>query len=129
MKKGVLIAVGISVLVLGMFLGLRGLSIQNPEPEECDIKDFTVTDITGTAGYDIVFHNAEGDFYYINRGLEQDYTVEGLKKKVLNKKVTLHLPRIMYGKFESNHIAQLKLGDEIIFTEFKIKNKNSALNN
>ena len=56
------------------------------------------------------------DFYYINRGLEQGLNLDALNAKVLNKTVTLHLPKMIYGT--SNHIAQLVLGEDIIYSEF-----------
>lgn len=40
---------------------------------------------------DIVFEEANGRFYYMNRGLEQGYTLEGFPEKVLNKNGILRL--------------------------------------
>ena len=59
------------------------------------------------------------DYFYINRGLERGLNLETLNAKVLNKTVTLHLPKLLGGAVTSEHIAQLALEDEIIFTEFK----------
>ena len=67
---------------------------------------------------DIVFHDDGTDFYYINRGLERGLNLDSLKTKVLNKTVTLHLAKVLSG-ITSEHISQLAIGDEIIFTEFK----------
>ena len=64
-----------------------------------------------------MFHDNGTDDYYINRGLEHGLNLDSLNAKVLNKTVTLHLPKLMFGT--SKHIAQLAIGDEIIFTEFK----------
>tara|TARA_R110000772_G_scaffold100281_2_gene200473 strand:+ start:444 stop:680 length:237 start_codon:yes stop_codon:yes gene_type:complete len=63
------------------------------------------------------FSSPVGKFFYINSGLEQGPTLQGMKNKVLNKKVTLHLAKIIAGT-SSNHIAQLSLGQEVIYTEF-----------
>jgi hypothetical protein len=41
-------------------------------------------------------------------------TLEGVR--ILNKKVNLHLANTMMGA--SNHIAQLAIEDEVVFTEF-----------
>lgn len=95
---------------------LNGCIIQNPKPEECDVKEIVVSKIYEGGVKDIVFAEANGEFYYINRGLEQGYTLEGMEQKVLNKKVTLHLANTLMGT--SNHIAQLALEDEIVFSEF-----------
>jgi len=91
--------------------------INNPKPEDCEIKTITVGKINEGEAYDIVFAEANGDFYYINRGLEQGLTLEDMRLKVLNKKVTLHLAKVLMGS-TSNHIAQLALEDKVIFSEF-----------
>ncbi len=99
-----------------LFLLLNGCIIQNPKPDECELKEIVVSGVYEGGDYDIVFAEANGDFYYINRGLEQGYTINGMEQKVLNKKVTLHLANTAMGT--SNHIAQLALEDEVVFTEF-----------
>lgn len=117
MKKG-LILLGI-IGILGCILVVtfvKGLAIQDPTPEECTVIELTVNEISEGGVKDIVFKNDDTDFYYINRGLERGLTIEALEAKVLNKKVTLHLANTWMG--QSNHIAQLQLGDEVLFTEF-----------
>ena len=95
---------------------LNSCIIQNPKPYDCEVKKITVSKIYEGGVKDIVLEEANGDIYYINRGLEQGLTLEGMEQKVLNKKVTLHLPNIITGT--SNHIAQMALKDEIFYTEF-----------
>jgi len=110
----------ISFIVLALFLSIflvfKSCVISNPQPEECEIVEVTINKITKGSSYDIVFHDDGTDFYYINRGLEQGLNLETLNAKVLNKTVTLHLPKMLFGT--SEHIAQMAIGDEIIFTEF-----------
>ncbi len=67
---------------------------------------------------DIVFSDGDGDHYYINHGLELGLNLEDLNAKVLNKTVTLHLPKLIGGLVTSEHIAQLAVGDDIIYSEF-----------
>lgn len=98
------------------FFLLKGCIIHNPNPEECVVKEITVLRIYEGGVKDIVFAEENGDFYYINRGLELGHTLEGMEQQVLNKKVTLHLAKTIAGT--SNHIAQLALGNEVIYTEF-----------
>jgi len=118
MKKSILSAIlGLSFIAL-CFLMLRSCIIQNPTPDECVVVEIKVTKITEGGVKDIVFHDDGTDFYYINRGLERGLNLDSLKRKVLNKTVTLHLAKFM-GGITSKHISQLALGDEIIFTEFK----------
>lgn len=104
------------VLFLFFFLVFKSCVINNPKPEECEIVEVTIKRITEGSSYDIMFHDDGTDFYYINRGLERGLNLETLNAKVLNKTVTLHLPKMLLGT--SEHIAQMAIGDDIIFTEF-----------
>ncbi len=92
--------------------------IQNPKPEECYVQTETIISIREGSTFDIVFSDTHGDHYYINRGLEMGLNLDSLNAKVLNKTVTLHLPKLLGGLVTSEHIAQLQVGEEIIFTEF-----------
>lgn len=92
--------------------------IHNPKPEDCVVQTIKVINITESGVKDIVFHDTGTDKYYINRGLELGLNLDSLKTKVLNKTVTLHLAKVLGGAVTSEHISQLALGDEIIFTEF-----------
>ena len=91
--------------------------IQNPKKEDCEVKQITVTRIYEGGVKDIVFAEKDGSFYYINRGLEQGFTLEGFEKKVLHKEVTIHLASTIMGS-STNHISQIAIGDNILFTEF-----------
>jgi len=93
--------------------------INNPKPEACYIQSETIISITEGTSNDIVFSDDSGDHYYINRGTERGLNLDSLNAKVLNKTVTLHLPKVLGGFVTSEHIAQLAIGDDIIFTEFK----------
>jgi len=104
------------VPLFAVFFLLKGCIIHNPDPEECEVIEITVARIYEGGVKDIVFAEDNGDFYYINRGLEQGHTLEGMEQQVLNKKVTLHLAKTITGT--SNHIAQLALENEVIYTEF-----------
>ena len=103
-------------LFLSIFLVFKSCVISNPQPEDCEVIEVTIKKITEESSYDIVFHDTGTDYYYINRGLEQGLNLETLNAKVLNKTVTLHLPKLLIGT--SEHIAQIAIGDDIIFTEF-----------
>lgn len=92
--------------------------IYNPKPEECVVLKTTITKIKDGGTYDIAFYDNKGDRYYINRGLEQGLNLDSLNVKVLNKTVTLHLAKVLGGMATSEHIAQLAVGNTIIFTEF-----------
>jgi hypothetical protein len=116
-KSPSLISVIIISFLIASFFLLKSCIIQNPKPEDCVVIDIKVTKIIEGGVKDIVFYDAGTDFYYINRGLEQGLNLDSLKTKVLNKTVTLHLAKIL-GGVTSEHISQLALDDEIIYTEF-----------
>ena len=97
-------------------LAFQSCIISNTQPEDCIIETVKIVKITEGPSYDIVFHDDGTDYYYINRGLEQGLNLDSLNAKVLNKSVTLHLPKLFFGT--SEHIAQLAIEDEIIYTEF-----------
>ncbi|WP_179343311.1 hypothetical protein [Winogradskyella ursingii] len=119
MKKPIYMQLGISVLqILAFSFMLKSCVIQNPKPEDCVIVSVKITKVTEGSSSDIVFHDNGSDFYYINRGLEQGLNLDSLNAKVLNKTVTLHLAKVV-GGITSEHISQMTLGDEIIYTEFK----------
>lgn len=107
----------IFLALLAISLLVTSCIIQNPKPEECEVMTITVSRVYEGGVKDIVFANASGDFYYINRGLEQGLTIEGMEKKVLHKEVTVHLAKVLFGS-TTNHIAQLAVEDEVVFTEF-----------
>jgi hypothetical protein len=49
--------------------------------------------------------------------MESDLNIKQLEGKVMGKKITLYLYKFWFG-YQSNHISQLGLDDEILFTEF-----------
>ncbi len=118
MKKGTIFLLIVTFCV-GFFgvIALKSLIINDPEPETCAVQSITISEISEGSSYDIVFTDNQGDQYYINRGLERGLNLDSLNAKVLNKTVTLHLPKLWLGT--SEHIAQIALGDDIIFTEFE----------
>ena len=111
-KKSLFVLIPLALLALAP----SACVINNPQPEECEVKEVVIASIWEGTSYDIVFRDKGGDMYYINRGLEQGLTISDLQDRVLNKKVTLHLPVLLMGT--SEHIAQLAVDEAIVFTEF-----------
>ncbi len=105
------------ILLIVSFFAFTSCIINNPKPEDCVIKTVKITKITEGGVNDIVFHDDGTDFYYINRGLEKGLNLDTLNAKVLNKTVTLHLAKVL-GGITSEHISQITLDDDIIYTEF-----------
>ena len=97
-------------------LTLNSCIISNPQPDECIVQEIIVTEIKEGTSNDIVIKDEGTDYYYINRGLEKGMHLEDLKANLLNKKVTLHLPKFWF--VTSEHIAQLKINNTIVYSEF-----------
>ncbi|MAO08545.1 MAG: hypothetical protein CL596_07535 [Alteromonas sp.] len=117
MKKPLILFIVFSIIgFAGTFILLKSLKIEDPKPSECEIVEVTIDTISEGSSYDIVFKDSQNDKYYINRGLERGLSLDDLNSRVLNKKVTLHLAKLWVGT--SEHIAQMQVGDEVIFTEF-----------
>lgn len=114
-KQNLFLALALSLFVTSTLL-FKSCVVNDPKPEDCVIETVKIAKITEGSSFDIVFHDDGTDFYYINRGLERGLILDSLNAKVLNKTVTLHLPKLIFGT--SEHIAQLAIDDEIIFTEF-----------
>ena len=53
--------------------------------------------------YNVMLNN----YYYIKHSHEHGLNLDSLEVKVLNKTVTLHLPRILGSKITSEHITQI----------------------
>ena len=109
-----------SILLATIATVMTSCMIQNPDKEDCFIVEMNVTDISEGGVKDLVFHNAEGDFYYINRGLENGFTLDTAKEAILNKNATLHIVETWLGS-ESKHVAQLTVDGEVLYTEFNGK--------
>ena len=105
------------LFALALFFTLNACIVKGASPENSMTKTIKVTKITEGGVKDIVFQDAGTDFYYINRGMEKGLHLDSLKTKILNKTVTIHLAELLGGA-TSEHISQLQLGDEIIYSEF-----------
>lgn len=122
MKKLSIYLGGLCLLAFIIFMGYQGVMasvIDNPTKETCNIETKKITAITSGVSNDVMFSDAQGDHYYINRGLERGLNLDSLNAKVLNKTVTLHLAKILGGFVTSEHISQITVDGDIIFTEFK----------
>jgi len=107
-----------NLFILSILFIFSSCIIQNPKLEDCHVVETTIIDVYEGSSYDIVFQD-NGTDYYINHGLELGLNLEDIKASVLNKTVILHLPKLFGGAVNSEHIAQLAMGDSIIFTEFE----------
>jgi hypothetical protein len=105
------------ILAIVSVVLLQSCLIHNVRAEDCFIKEIEVVEISEGGVKDLVFHDKNGNFFYINRGLENGFTIENANKAVLNKKATLHIAESWQGK-DSKHIAQLEVNGNVLYTEF-----------
>ena len=118
MKKAIIAFTAfLIVLVIGAGILLKGMTIINPKMKNCTKQSMYVTKIEASSSMDIFLSGSNGKSYYINRGIERGLTVKELSQKVLHKEISVYLPKLLTGI--SNHISQLSIGDEILFTEFE----------
>lgn len=115
MIKKIILTLAI-VLCLAVIVVLAGNTVLNPDPARCSIREIKVARVYEGGVKDLVIAQSNGEFFYINRGLEQGFNLEDMREKVLHKTVTLHLAPILIGT--SRHITQLALADEVIYSEF-----------
>lgn len=104
------------IALLGIVVVLSGNSVISPSIEDSSVEKIIVSRVYEAGVKDLVLAQDNGDFYYINRGLETGMTLHEMSVQVLDKEVTLHLASIMIGK--SRHITQLEVDSEVIYTEF-----------
>ena len=115
-KIGLAVIGFLVIIVLLLFVATKFFVINDPQPEDSEVRTIVITSITEGPDYDIFFTDKEGGRYYINRGTERGLELNSLKKIAMGKAATIHLPKFAIGV--SNHIAQMKIKDSIIYTEF-----------
>ena len=80
-----------------------------------------VEQITEGSSYDVVIKIAGDDkYYYINRGLENGLTMQGLQEKILNKEILMKYADMTFD-IGAYHVYEVRIGEEIIYTEMADK--------
>ncbi|WP_299383714.1 hypothetical protein [uncultured Lacinutrix sp.] len=91
-------------LIYQLFLSIK---FDKTTSESRKFKAKEITKIAeGTAlnsAYNVIHH----EYYHIMHSHENGLNLDSLEVKVLNKTVTLHLPRILGSKITSEHITQI----------------------
>ena len=109
---------GIVVLVVLGVLILRPVPIL-PE-EELTVAEGTVALIFDGGSKDIMFKLQESpDYFYINRGLEQGYTIGSLRDLLIGQVVVIKYPKYwsLIGNDDVHHLSKLEFEGETIFSE------------
>lgn len=108
------------IVLLLAFLSLRPLP--KASQKNCVKHTGTVTDVTkGNGKGDIVIKvKNSNNYFYINRAMDNGYTVEALKEKLLSREaevLTISHWTPLDPASRTKHIAELKVGSEIVYTE------------
>ncbi len=95
--------------------------VRNVQPDDVIKISGTVINIQEAPGFDIAL-TLENDehYYYINRGLQYDLTLENLRTTILNKRVTLYAIKrwIIFTRDRNmGHVSKLMINDNVIFNE------------
>lgn len=120
MKKRILLAAGIIVFVALCLMIFRPVPIL-PE-EELKVAEGKIERIFEGGEKDIVFKLRDSEeFYYINRGLEQGYTLTDLRAKLIGRQVTIKYPEYwsLLGSRYTHHLSKLEYRGEVVFSELE----------
>ena len=104
-------------IVLAAFT-LRPVPI--PAEKDCLVVTGIVEQITEGGVKDIIFKlKGNNNLYYINRGLDNGFTLEGISKELKGKEVTIKYPDYwsLLANKSVRHISKLQHNDKVIFTE------------
>lgn len=119
MKTKHLITLG-SIL---LFIALAAFTLRPvpiPAEKDCLVVSGIVEQITEGGVKDIVFKlEGNNNLYYINRGLENGFTLDGIRKELIGKEVTIKYPDYwsLLANKSIRHISKLEHSNKIIFTE------------
>ena len=94
---------------------LQSCVVENPKIDDCKVRTIVVKDVLNGNYKDIKISSGT-DYFYIYNGLDKGFTVEGLKQTLVGKQVDVYLPKFFIGS--SEYIAQLKVDNEILYSEF-----------
>ncbi len=122
-KAGKIWLISASILfIIFMALAIQTFRpVRNVQPEDVLKIEGIVTDIKEAPGFDIVITLENDDhYYYINRGLQLNLTIEELQRELLNKKATLYSIKrwtIFTQDRNMGHVSKLMIEDKVLFNE------------
>ncbi|NHM08327.1 hypothetical protein G4D82_13950 [Flavobacterium sp. CYK-4] len=117
MKK--VIAIGSLILIL--LLTFFALKPNGVSEKSCQKVSGVVTQINEGGVNDAVFKLAGNESsFYINRALENKFTLDQLQNEILNKEVTIYFVKnsSFLNPQESQQIRKMEIGEEAFYTEF-----------
>ena len=117
MKK----VIGIGSLILILLLTFFALKPNNVSEKSCQKVSGVVTHINEAGVNDATFKLAGNETsFYINRALENKFTLNQLQNEILNKEVTIYFVKnsSFLNPKESQQIRKMEIGKEAFYTEF-----------
>ena len=117
MKK-IFIVFGSVFMTVFLLLVLRPISVDR---SNCKIISGTVCEVTEGGVKDLVIKlSGQDGIFYINRGLEKEFKLSEITKRLKGKEVNISIadqwtPLDPFKK--TNHIIELTLGQEVVFSE------------
>ena len=124
MKKIIFISVTFLLFIAGILI-FRPVPIISED--KAVVVEGVVSEIHERGVKDIVFKlKGDNTAYYINRGLEHDLTIEGLKEKLVGNHVILKYPKYWTPLDWNNkirHISKVEFNNDVLFNEFIINKK------
>ena len=109
-----------------IIIGLAAIALQpvSSSRDKSKVTTGVITQISEGGTKDAVFHlQGTSESYYINRALENLFTLNDLRTRLVGKKVTIAYadkwtPLDPFGK-ASNPVTELKLGDNVLYSSLK----------
>ena len=118
MKKSILLLTGVVAVIALCAMIFRPVPLL-PE-DELQVAEGKIERIFEGGTKDIVFKLRDSDkTYYINRGIEQGYSITDLRANLIGREVTIKYPEywsLLSGG--SRHLSKLEYRGEVVFSEF-----------
>ena len=117
MKKIILFIVLILTIVISFF----AIKKNEVNEESCRKVSGKVTEINEDGIKDATFKLSKNDtLYYINRGLENKFSLNELRKEIMNKEVTIYYVENnnFLSSIQSQQIRKLEIGKKTLYSEF-----------
>lgn len=108
------------ILLLIALAGFLLRPVPIPPEKECLIVKGVVEQITEGDVKDIIFKLRDNNnLYYINRGLDYDFTLEGLRRDLIGKEVTIKYPDYWSLLADSSlrHLCKVQHNGKTVYSE------------
>lgn len=109
-----------AIILFLLFSSCTGVAVSE---KNCKVSHGIVKDITEGGVNDAVFHLSDNDtVFYINRALENGFSLGQLKKDAENKKVSIYyIPSssiLSITPIQSQNIYRIDVGEKVLYSKF-----------